>query len=150
MNNMKISIGSDHASYTLKEHVKAYLENKGFDILDMGTFSSEVSVDYPDYALAVCEKVVSNEAKFGILLCGTGLGMSIAANKVNGIRAALCPMPDYARLAREHNDANILVLGGRIMGIELAEWTVDKFLTTDFQGGRHSRRLNKISEIEKL
>lgn len=144
---MKIAIGSDHAAFELKERVKEYLQKKGIEVLDCGTYSIE-SVDYPDYAKKVCEKVVSKECDFGILMCGTGIGMSIAANKFKGIRAALCLFPDMAHYARRHNDANVLVLPGRLMGTELAKWTVDAFLNTSFEGGRHERRVKKIEELE--
>ncbi len=144
---MRIAIGSDHAGYELKESVKEYLSSKGIEVIDVGTHSTE-RVDYPDYAKKVCEKVRGKEADFGILICGTGLGMSIAANKCKGIRAALCLFPDMARLAREHNDANVLVMAGRLMGKELANWTVDAFLSAEFQGGRHERRVKKLEEIE--
>ena len=143
---MKIAIGSDHAGYELKESVKEYLKSKGVDVVDVGTYSEE-RVDYPDYARKVCDEVRSG-SDFGILICGTGLGMSIAANKCKGIRAALCLYPDMARLAREHNNANVLVMAGRLMGKELANWTVDAFLSSGFQGGRHERRVKKLEEIE--
>lgn len=144
---MKIAIGSDHAAFELKERVKEYLQKKGIDVMDCGTYSIE-SVDYPDFAKKVCEKVASKECEFGILMCGTGIGMSIAANKIRGIRAALCVFPDMASLARRHNDANVLVLPGRLMGAELAKWTVDAFLSAEFEGGRHERRVKKIEELE--
>ncbi len=146
---MRIAISSDHASFELKEHIKKYMSSLGHDVSDMGTDNAETGVDYPDFALKVCDAVNDGEARFGVLLCGTGLGMSISANKVNGIRAALCYMPECAKLARGHNDANVLVLGGRIMGPQLAEWTVDAFLNSEFEGGRHARRVDKIGEIEK-
>ncbi|PLV56120.1 ribose 5-phosphate isomerase B [Thermotoga sp. SG1] len=143
---MKIAIASDHAAFELKEKVKNYLLNKGIEVLDHGTHSEE-SVDYPDYAKKVVQSVLSNEVDYGILLCGTGLGMSIAANRYRGIRAALCLFPDMARLARSHNNANVLVLPGRLIGSELAFWIVDTFLSTPFDGGRHERRIRKIDEI---
>ncbi len=143
---MRIAIGSDHAGFELKESVKEHLKEKGIEVTDVGTHSKE-RVDYPDYA-KVCERVRSGNADFGILICGTGLGMSIAANKCRGIRAALCLFPDMARLAREHNNANVLVMAGRLMGKELANWTVDAFLSAEFQGGRHERRVKKLEEIE--
>ena len=143
---MKIAIGSDHAGYELKESVKEYLKSKSVEVIDVGTHSEE-RVDYPDYAKKVCDEV-RNGANFGILICGTGLGMSIAANKCKGIRAALCLYPDMARLAREHNNANVLVMAGRLMGKELANWTVEAFLNAEFQGGRHERRVKKLEEIE--
>ncbi|AEX86323.1 ribose 5-phosphate isomerase [Marinitoga sp. 1135] len=145
---MKIAIGSDHAAFKMKEHLKEYLSKKGIEVIDMGP-ETEERVDYPVYAKKVCDKVVNNEVDYGILMCGTGLGMSIAANKVKGIRATLAYYPKMAELARQHNNANVLVLGGRTMGFELAEWTVDTFLSTDFEGGRHERRINLISEMEE-
>ncbi|QIV78493.1 ribose 5-phosphate isomerase B [Fervidobacterium pennivorans subsp. carthaginiensis] len=145
---MKIAIGSDHAAFELKERVKEYLRKADIEVIDCGTYSIE-SVDYPDYAKKVAEKVTSKECDFGILMCGTGIGMSIAANKIKGVRAALCLFPEMAAYARKHNDANILVLPGRLMGIELAKWTVDAFLNSSFEGGRHERRVKKIEELEK-
>ncbi|KAF2955906.1 ribose 5-phosphate isomerase B [Marinitoga sp. 38H-ov] len=145
---MKISIGSDHAAFSMKEHIKKYLEKKGIEVIDEGPYNND-RVDYPIYAKKVADRIVNKEADFGILMCGTGLGMSIAANKVKGIRAALAYYPKMAELARQHNNANILVLGGRTMGFELAEWTVDTFLKTSFEGGRHENRLNLISEMEE-
>ncbi|GAB6188440.1 ribose 5-phosphate isomerase B [Marinitoga arctica] len=145
---MKIAIGSDHAAYKMKEHLKKYLENKGIEVIDEGPYSED-RVDYPIFAKKVSEKVIKKEVDYGILMCGTGLGMSIAANKVKGIRAALAYYPKMAELARQHNDANILVLGGRTMGFELAEWTVDTFLNTHFEGGRHENRIKLISEMEE-
>lgn len=145
---MKIAIGSDHAAFELKEKLKEYLINKGLEVTDCGTYSIE-SVDYPDYAKKVSEKLIKKECDFGILMCGTGIGMSIAANKIKGIRAALCLFPDMAAYARKHNNANVLVLPGRLMGIELAKWTVDAFLSSSFEGGRHERRVKKIEELEE-
>ena len=144
---MKISVGSDHAAYALKEHVVEYLKSKGIEVLDKGTFSEE-SVDYPLFAEKVSKDVLDGKADYGILMCGTGLGMSIAANKFEGIYAALCLYPTMAKYARMHNDANILVMAGRLMGPTLAEETIDMFLSTDFAGGRHQRRINEIKEFE--
>lgn len=144
---MKVAIGSDHAAYALKEHVKSYLELKGIEVLDEGTYSEE-SVDYPVFAKKVADDVVSKSVDYGVLLCGTGLGMSIAANKIRGVYAALCLYPTMAKYARLHNNANILVMAGRLMGPTLAEETVDVFLSTSFEGGRHTRRFNEIKEME--
>ncbi len=144
---MKIAIGSDHAAYALKEHVKFYLESKGIKVLDKGTYSEE-SVDYPIFAKKVADDVVKEKVDYGILLCGTGLGMSISANKVRGAYAALCLYPTMAKYARHHNNANILVMAGRLMGPTLAEETVDVFLSTPFEGGRHTRRIDEIKEME--
>ncbi|MBB6061849.1 ribose 5-phosphate isomerase B [Thermosipho japonicus] len=145
---MKIAIGSDHAGFELKNRLVDYLSKKGIEIIDVGTNSTE-SVDYPDYAKEVGKFVVNKDADFGILICGTGIGMSIAANKIKGIRAALCMIPEMGKLARNHNNANILVLPGRLIGFELATWIVEEFLNADFEGGRHERRINKIAELEE-
>lgn len=144
----RIAIGSDHAGFPVKETVRTYLESAGYAVSDLGT-SSEQSVDYPDYGQAVGKRVVSRQADFGIAVCGTGIGISIAANKVPGVRAALAHDLNTARLAREHNDANVLALGGRIVTGEAAIEMVQVFLTTAYLGGRHQRRLDKIAAIEK-
>jgi ribose 5-phosphate isomerase B len=143
---VKIAIASDHAAYKMKEDIKKYLKSKNIDFIDLGT-DSEESVDYPDYAKILGEKVAKKEVDFGIGLCGTGIGMSISVNKVKGIRGALCLYPSMAEYARKHNDANVLVLAGRLMGSDLAIWTVDKFLSTEFEGGRHKTRVEKIERI---
>lgn len=144
----RIAIGSDHAGFSVKETIRKYLEGAGYAVSDLGT-SSEESVDYPDYGKAVGQHVVSKQADLGIAVCGTGIGISIAANKVPGIRAALAHDANTARLAREHNDANVLALGGRIVNNEAAIEMVHVFLTTGYLGGRHQRRLDKITAIEK-
>lgn len=144
----RIAIGSDHAGFSVKETIRRYLESAGYAVSDLGT-SSEESVDYPDYGKAVGERVVSKQAHFGIAVCGTGIGISIAANKVPGVRAALAHDVHTARLAREHNDANVLALGGRVVTGEAAVAMVQVFLTTAYLGGRHQRRLDKITAIEK-
>ena len=145
---MKNSLTSDHASFELKEHLRKYLENKkDVEVIDLGTYNKE-STDYPDYAKKLGEHVSSKESDIGIAMCGTGLGMSIAVNKVKGIRGALCLYPTMAEYARKHNNANVLVMAGRLTGPDLAEWTVDKFLETEFEGGRHKRRVDKISSME--
>ena len=137
-----IAIGADHAGYPLKQ---ALLETvlKGYDVIDLGT-DSTASVDYPDIARRVATVVAAGKADKGILICGTGIGMSIAAGKVRGIRAARCTEPFSAELSRRHNDANILCLGARITGVELASRTVEVWLNTPFEGGRHARRVGKI------
>ncbi len=142
-----IAIGSDHGGYELKEHVKKHLVENGVEVKDFGTFS-EASVDYPDCAKPVCEAVINGEAERGILLCGTGIGISIAANKYKGIRAALCSDVYSAMMAKQHNNANILCLGGRVTGRELAFMIVDTWLKTEFEGGRHADRIKKIHDIE--
>jgi len=141
-----IALGSDHAGFGLKEKIKQYLEKKGLEIKDYGCFSEE-SVDYPDYAEKVARAVSSNEAEKGILICGTGIGMSIAANKVSGIRAAVCWDEKSAEMSRRHNDANILCIGARLIDQELALRIVDIWLSTDFDGGRHVKRVKKINAI---
>jgi ribose 5-phosphate isomerase B len=148
MVNKMIALGSDHAGYALKEVIKKYLEEKGIPYKDFGTFSEE-SVDYPDYALKVAEAVASGECTEGILVCGTGIGMSITANKVPGIRAAHVEDVFSARAAKEHNNANILCMGGRVTGPGLAVMMVEEWMNATFQGGRHQKRIDKISEIEK-
>jgi ribose 5-phosphate isomerase B len=143
----RLAIGSDHAGFSVKETIRKYLESAGYAVSDLGTFSEE-SVDYPDYGKAVGERVVSKQADLGIAFCGSGIGISIAANKVPGIRAALAHDVNTARLAREHNDANVLALGGRVVTGEAAIEMVQVFLTTAYLGGRHQRRLDKITTIE--
>ncbi|WP_251861567.1 ribose 5-phosphate isomerase B [Clostridium sp. Marseille-Q2269] len=145
---MKIALGSDHAGLPLKNEIIKHLEGKGIQIQDFGTYTEE-SCDYPDYAKKVAEKVVAKEFDFGILVCGTGIGISIAANKVKGIRAALCGDTFSAHACREHNNANILALGQRVVGVGLALDIVDSFLNAEFQGGRHENRINKMMELEK-
>lgn len=142
-----IAIGSDHGGFELKNHIVKYLEEKGYDVKDYGVYNED-SVDYPDCAKPVCEAVMSGEAERGILLCGTGIGISIAANKHKGIRAALCSDVYSAVMSRQHNNANILCMGGRVLGRELAFMITDAWLETEFEGGRHIRRIEKIHEIE--
>ena len=142
-----IAIGSDHGGFELKNHVKKHLLERGIEIKDFGVFTED-SVDYPDCAKPVCEAVVSGECERGILLCGTGIGISIAANKIDGIRAALCSDVFSAKMAKEHNNANIICLGGRVTGRELAFMIVDTFLDAEFLGGRHQQRIDKIHAIE--
>ncbi len=144
---MKIAIGADHAGFKLKESVKGFLKILNVFVTDFGT-NSEESVDYPDYAIPVAEAVAKKEFDFGILICGTGIGMSITANKVKGIRAALCNELFTAHCSKEHNNANVLCMGGRIVGEELANEIVKTWLYSEFQGGRHQRRVKKIKEYE--
>ena len=144
----KIAIASDHAGLELKEDMKTFLKEKGVDVLDMGTNGNE-SVDYPDYGIPVAEKVSRGELNKGILICGTGIGMSIVANKFANVRAALVNDVYSATMAKEHNDANILVIGGRIAGKGLAREMVKVWMEAKFEGGRHQKRLDKIKEIEK-
>lgn len=145
---MKIAIGSDHAGYELKEELKKWLEEWGVSYHDFGTYSPE-RADYPDYAILVAKAVARGGFDKGILICGTGIGMSIVANKIKGIRAALCRDPYEAKMSREHNDANILALGGRILGKDLAKEIVKVWLSTEFSGGRHKLRIQKILKYEE-
>lgn len=139
-----IAIGSDHAGYVLKSAVADWLKEAGHEVLDLGTNGSE-SVDYPDFGRAVGEAVASGKAEKGVVVCGSGIGISIAANRVKGARAALCMNGLMARLSRQHNDANILALGERLIGIETARDCLNEFLNTPFEGGRHQRRVDKLS-----
>ena len=145
----RIAIGADHAGFQVKERIKQFLENAGHAVEDVGT-ESEESVDYPEFARAVAEKVAGGLAQVGVLVCGTGMGMAIAANKVPGIRAAVVHDKVTARAAREHNDANVLTLGGRLIEPGLAVEIVKEFLDAQFAGGRHQRRVDKISEMEQV
>ena len=140
---MKIAIASDHAGYDLKVEVKAYLESKGYEVKDFGAFSSESS-DYPDYAHPLATAIEKKEFNVGISMCGSGNGINMAANKHAGIRSALCWREDIAELARKHNDANICALPARFIDPELAKKIIDVFLKTDFEGGRHQKRIDKI------
>lgn len=145
---MKIAIGCDHGGFNLKNEIIKHLSSKNIELKDFGTYTME-SCDYPEIAKEVAENVSKKEFDFGILVCGTGIGVSIAANKVPGIRAALCHDTFSAHATREHNNANILTLGERVVGTGLALDIVDTFLNSKFQGDRHQRRIDKISEIEK-
>jgi ribose 5-phosphate isomerase B len=145
---VRIAIGSDHAGYRLKETIRASLLDSGVAIEDVGT-NSDASVDYPDFAAAVARRVVSGASDRGILICGTGIGMAMAANKVEGARAAAAGDLESARLSREHNDANILTLGARITPPDLALAIVRVFLDTPFEGGRHQRRVDKVMALER-
>lgn len=143
MGDNLIALAADHAGFPMKEMVKKYLTEKGFEVLDLGT-NSEDSVDYPDYGHALGEALDKGLANRGIVVCGSGIGISIAANRHASVRAALCADGRMARLARQHNDANVLALGARIVGEEVAKNCVDEFLSTAFEGGRHQRRVEKI------
>lgn len=144
---MRIAIGSDHGGFILKGEILKHIQSKGYDIKDFGCYSAE-AIDYPDVAHDVAEAVVKGEFDRGILICGTGIGISIAANKLPGVRAALCGDCFSAKVSREHNDANILALGERVTGVGLAKMITDIWLSTDFEGGRHATRVNKITDIE--
>jgi ribose 5-phosphate isomerase B len=141
-----IAIASDHAGPDYKKRLIEYLTEKGYTCLNMGT-DTEYSVDYPIYADKVCEKILSGEAELGILICGTGIGMSIAANKHKGIRAGLCGDPESASLTRQHNNANILCMGARIISFEKAVEITDAFLEAEFLGGRHQRRVDMLENL---
>src|SRR3954471_18388416 len=145
---MKIALGADHAGFELKQKIKAHLEKQGIKVEDQGTGSTE-SVDYPDYAKRVGEAVAHKQADLGILVCGSGIGMAIAANKVPGIRAANVSTEYEAEKSREHNDANVVTIGSRILDEEKAFTIVDTFLKTQFAGGRHQQRVDKIAAIER-
>lgn len=144
---MKIGIGNDHSALELKAEIIEYVESKGHEIIDFGTNSSE-SCDYPVYGEKVARAVADKEVDCGILICGTGLGISLAANKVKGIRAAVCSEPFTAKMAKEHNNCNILAFGARVVGAELAKMIVDAWLNAEFQGGRHQHRVDLIMDIE--
>lgn len=143
---MKIAIASDHGGFELKEEIKKHLQDRGVEVLDLGTYSKE-SVDYPQYGKLCGETVVSGEAELGIVVCGTGIGISIAANKVKGVRCGLCTSVEMAKLTKQHNNANILALGGRTTSVELAREIVDAWLDTDFEGGRHQRRVDMLDNM---
>jgi len=144
---MKVGIGSDHGGYELKEYIKGFLEEEGIEYIDYGTNSSE-SVDYPEFGEKVALAVKNGECDRGIVVCGTGIGISISCNKVAGIRCALCGDTYSAKMSVEHNNAQVLALGGRVVGKDLALEIVSTWLSARFQGGRHERRVNKISDIE--
>ena len=144
---MKIVIGCDHAGYNIKNAVKKHIEEKGYEVIDVGTNSSD-SCHYPVYASAACQKILDGECELGILICGTGIGMSIAANKHKGIRAAACSEAFSAELTRQHNDANVLCLGARVIDYDKIQSLTDLFLTTEFMGGKHATRVGMLSEIE--
>ncbi|MCB5559748.1 ribose 5-phosphate isomerase B [Anaerosalibacter bizertensis] len=144
---MKVGIGSDHGGYELKEYIKGFLEEEGIEYIDYGTNSSE-SVDYPEFGEKVALAVKNGECDRGIVICGTGIGISISCNKVAGIRCALCGDTYSAKMSVEHNNAQVLALGGRVVGKDLALEIVSTWLSARFQGGRHERRVNKISDIE--
>ena len=143
---MKIAIASDHGGFGLKEHLKNFLEERGYKVVDLGTHSED-SVDYPVYGKACADAVISGVAEKGIVICGTGIGISIAANKGKGIRCALCTDIHMASMAKRHNDANILAMGGRTTDFETAEAITDMWLNTPFEGGRHQRRVDLLNDM---
>ena len=144
---MKIAIGNDHAAVAMKNEIKAYMEELGHEVINFGTDTTD-SVNYPEYGEAVGRAVAAQEVDCGVLICGTGVGISLAANKVKGVRAAVCSEPVTARLVKEHNNANIIAFGARIVGIEVAKEIVRAYLEAQFQGGRHQTRVDLIHEIE--
>jgi ribose 5-phosphate isomerase B len=146
---MRIVIGSDHAGFDQKQRLAGYLAEAGHEVLDVGTKDAETSVDYPDFALAAGRAVAAGEADFGVLVCGTGIGMAIAANKVAGVRAANITDPEFAKLAREHNDANVVTLSARFVPVQTNEEILDAFLSTEFGGARHAGRVAKITAAEQ-
>ena len=145
---MKIAIGIDHSAVELKNIIAEHLKEKGYEVLNLGTDSTE-SCDYPVYGEKVGRAVASGEADLGIAICGTGVGISLAANKVKGIRACVCSEPYTAKLSRMHNNSNVLAFGARVVGSELAKMIVDQWLDAEFEGGRHQRRVDMIMEIER-
>ena len=145
---MKIAMANDHAAVELKKQISEYIkENYGYEIINFGTDSGE-SVDYPVYAKKAADAVAKKEADLGIVICGTGLGMSLSANKVKGIRCCVCSEPYTAEKSRQHNDCNMLAFGARVVGVDMAKMIVDAFLRAEFEGGRHRRRVDLITEIE--
>ncbi|MBE7042727.1 MAG: ribose 5-phosphate isomerase B [Ruminococcaceae bacterium] len=146
---MKIGIGCDHAGVKFKEQIKDYVKSLGYEVEDFGAYTTD-RVDYPDIAKTVCESVTSGACEKGILICGTGIGMSMAANKMRGIRAALCSDTYSAHITREHNDANVLAMGARVIGIDLGCDIVKSFLTAEYVGGRHAVRVEKMMAFEEL
>lgn len=145
---MKIGIGNDHAAVEMKNEISAYLEEKGYEVVNFGT-DSNASCNYPVYGEKVGEAVVSGEVDLGILICGTGVGISLAANKVEGVRAVVCSEPYSARLSRQHNNTNVLAFGARVIGVELAKMIVDEWLNAEFMGGKHATRVDMVMDIER-
>lgn len=145
---MRVVIGSDHAGFEQKERLRLHLAEGGYDVVDVGALNADDSVDYPDFAIQAGRMVARGEAELGVLVCGTGIGMSIAANKVRGVRAANVTIPEFASLAREHNNANIVTVSARFVPVQVNEEIVDTFLSTPFAGGRHGLRVDKIAQVE--
>lgn len=148
MRQMKIAIGNDHVAVEMKQHIKRYVEEMGHEVVNFGADSPE-RCDYPVYGKKVADAVASGECDFGILICGTGVGISLAANKTKGIRAVVCSEPYTARLSRQHNNTNIVAFGARVIGIATAEMIVQEFLTAEFEGGRHQKRVDMLQAIEE-
>ena len=144
---MIIAMGNDHAAVEMKNHIKAYVESKGYQVIDFGTSTSE-SCDYPVYGEKVGRAVADGEADYGIAICGTGIGIGIAAGKVKGVRVCTCSEPFSARMSRRHNNTNVLTFGARVVGTEMAQMIVDEWLDNQYEGGRHQRRVDMVMEIE--
>ncbi len=144
---MKLAIGNDHVAVEMKKEIKEYLEEKGYEVIDVGTNSHE-RYNYPVSGYRVGKMVASGQVDRGILICGTGVGISLAANKVHGVRACVCSEPYTARLSRQHNNSNVIAFGARVIGIEMAKMIVDEWLNAEFEGGRHQTRIDMLSEIE--
>ena len=145
---MKLAIGNDHVAIDMKNEIKAYLESKGYEVIDVGTNSPE-RFNYPISGYKVAKMVANHEADAGVLICGTGVGISLSANKVHGIRACVCSEPYTARLSKQHNNTNIIAFGARVVGVELAKMIVDEWLNAEYEGGRHQTRIDMITEIEQ-
>lgn len=145
---MKIAMGNDHSAVELKQEIKAYLEAKGHEVTDFGT-NDHASCDYPEFGEKVGRAVAAGEADYGIAICGTGIGIGIAAGKVRGVRVCTCSEPYSARLSRMHNNTNVLTFGARVIGAEMAKMIVDEWLENEYEGGRHQRRVDQLMEIEK-
>ena len=145
---MIVAVGSDHAGYHLKEQVKLYLKDKGYDVIDCGPEQPE-RCDYPDFAVQLCSSIQKDSASWGVLVCGTGIGMSMTANKMKGIRAAVVSDPFSASATRAHNNANVLCLGERVVGVGLAQAILDAWCSTEFEGGRHQARIDKMMNVEE-
>lgn len=145
---MKIAIGNDHAAVEMKQEIKAYLESQGHEVINFGTDTHD-SCDYPEFGEKVGRAVASGEADYGIAICGTGIGIGIAAGKVKGVRVCTCSEPYSARLSRMHNNTNVLSFGARVVGVEMAKMIVDEWLNNEYEGGRHQRRVDLLMEIEK-
>lgn len=144
---MKLAIGNDHIAISMKNELKAYLMSKGYEVIDVGTNNPE-RYDYPISGFKVAKLVTSGQVHGGILICGTGVGISLAANKIHGIRACVCSEPYTAKLSKQHNDTNIIAFGARVIGIEMAKMIVDEWLSARYEGGRHQKRIDMLKEIE--
>ncbi len=147
---MKVAVGADHGGYVLKEAVEAALKELGAEVVDLGCFGAEVSVDYPEYGLKAAQAVASGQCDLGVVMCGTGIGISIAANKVPGVRCAVVTNEFMAEMTKRHNDANMIALGGRVITPEYAKELVKIWYNAQFEGGRHQRRIDQISDIEAM